>query len=448
MESILVAGAGKSSIYLIEYLLKKAEENNWQIIVADSSAALIAEKIGNHPCAKSVVLDITNDFDRKALVKEATLVVSLMPPHLHIELAKDCLEFEKHFITASYISEDMKLLDAPAREKGLMFMCEMGLDPGIDHMTATELIDRIAAKGERLLSFKSYCGGLVAPESDDNPWHYKFSWNPRNVVVAGKAGAEYLRDGKEVEIRYEEIFQDNETIEVEGVGTLSWLPNRDSLAYLDTYHVPDVQTFLRATLRYPAFCKGWAAVVALNLTDEEDHITAQTYAGWVRQKLNIGIEESIIGALQLRKDIDCNSQLLAQLSWLGLFSEGKLPENAETSANILLSLLLEKWAMKPLDKDMVVMQHEIISEKDEKSTKLCSTLVVKGENSNHTAMAKTVGLPMGILAELILTGNVAPQLGVRIPNMKEVYTPVLKGLIKEGVEFRESEEMNACSNGL
>ena len=292
MQTILVAGAGKSSIYLIQYLLTHAPRNKWKVIVADGDENAIADKIKGNPHAEAAVIDITKSSDREPLVKRANIVVSLMPPTLHIHLAKDCLKYKKNLITSSYISDEMKEMDESVKKAGLMFMCEMGLDPGIDHMTANKIIHSIQRVAGSITSFKSYCGGLIAPESDNNPWHYKFSWNPKNVVTAGMGGAKYY-------------------------------PNRDSLRYLDLYEVPEIKTFLRATLRYPAFCVGWQALILLGLTNQEDVFDTKgyTYASWLKHKSgykhNISLKKHVADFLGVNED----DKVMSMLHWLGLFEE-------------------------------------------------------------------------------------------------------------------------------
>lgn len=439
MLTILVAGAGKSSTSLIDYLLNNAEKHNWTIVVADGSAEAIAEKTNNHRRAVSAVIDITNADERRPLVKHADFVISLMPPHLHIHLAKDCLQFKKNLITSSYISPEMREMDEAVQDAGLMFMCEMGLDPGIDHMTANQIIHSIQRVAGEIKSFKSYCGGLVALESDDNPWHYKFSWNPKNIITAGLGGASYLHNDKELHVPYEEIFENNKKIKVDGVGALAYYPNRDSLKYLDVYDVPDIHTFLRATLRHPDFCKGWQTLIKLGLTTEEDKITdAKTYSDWLKNKTgyidtSISIQQHIANKLNLTID----HKIIKMLDWLGVMADKALADAPTSSASVLLSLLLDKWAMTPEDKDMVVMQHEVEYTRKAHNIKLTSSMVIIGDNRAHSAMAKTVGLPMGVLAKLILKKKVNMPLGVRIPNMPEVYKPVLKELHHLGINFTE-----------
>lgn len=442
MQTILVAGAGKTSIYLIEYLLKHAPKNNWKVIVADGNADAIAHKIKDDANASAAVIDITNESERKPLVAQSDIVVSLMPPHLHVLLAQDCIEYKKHIITSSYVSPEMKELDSAAKEAGLMFMCEMGLDPGIDHMSASEIIHSIQRIAATITSFKSNTGGLVAPESDDNPWHYKFTWNPWNIVVAGSSGGKYLKNGNVIDIPYEKVFQDIVTanhIDDAG-GDLVYYPNRDSIKYLDLYEVPDVKNFVRGTFRHPDFCKGWDAIIKLGLTDINDSIVADglTNSSWIKQKTGYiasdkSLQEHVAGLL----GIDIHDNIMQMLSWLGLFEDSEIKDGTYRSGDILLSILLKKWSLKPEDKDMIVMQHEVVYEHKNKEHTLTSTMVLKGEDGDHSAMAKTVGMPMAILAKLVLTGKVKPPTGVHIPNMPSIYKPVLVELKNEGISFTD-----------
>ncbi len=441
MQTILVAGAGKSSIYLIQYLLSNAPRHKWKVIVADGSSDAITEKTQGSPYAETAVIDITNAEQREPLVSRADLVVSLMPPHLHIHLAKDCLKHKKNLITSSYISPEMRAMDEEVKKAGLMFMCEMGLDPGIDHMTASQIIHSIQRVAAVITSFKSYCGGLIAPESDNNPWHYKFSWNPKNIVTAGASGAKYLQNGKNVEVAYADMFDSSKKIKVSGLGSLSYYPNRDSLSYLDIYEVPDIKNFMRATLRHPSFTKGWSAVVALGLTVENDSFVkdGQTYASWMKAKTGYtsGLLHDHVAKVL---GIDRTDKVMVMLQWLGVFDEVSLGTGTASSGDILLSLLLDRWQMAPRDKDMVVMQHEVEYLHKGKKNKLISSMVIKGENAEHSAMAKTVGLPMAILAKLILTKKVSLVKGVVIPNMPSLYRPILTELSHHGINFTEEVE--------
>jgi saccharopine dehydrogenase (NADP+, L-glutamate forming) len=357
-----------------------------------------------------------------------------------LHLAKDCLDFKKNLITSSYISPEMRAMDAAVKEAGLMFMCEMGLDPGIDHMTASELVYSIQKLAGQLTSFKSYCGGLIAPESDDNPWHYKFSWNPRNIITAGADGAHFMEHSEEKVLPYQQLFHNNPQIAVDGLGELAYYPNRDSLKYLSIYDLPNVQTFLRATLRHPDFCKGWHAIVRLGLTSMEDRVltAGRTYSAWVADKTGFTGNGSLVEHVANILQVPANDTIMSMLQWLGLFGDERIASHDGTSGEVLLSLLLEKWQMKPQDKDIVVMQHEVEYLFRGKPVNLTTTMVLKGEDREFSAMAKTVGLPMGILARMIMANKISrlPS-GVLIPNMPMIYKPVLRELTHHGIEFHE-----------
>ncbi|MGC4058975.1 MAG: saccharopine dehydrogenase C-terminal domain-containing protein [Chitinophagaceae bacterium] len=443
MVTILIVGAGKSSTFLIESMLKFTQRKStpWKVIVADSDEESLKNKVKHFPNGEIAVFDVTNERERQALVKRADIVLSLMPPHLHILLAKDCLQFHKHLITSSYVSDEMKELDKAAKDAGLMFLCEMGLDPGLDHMSASLLFDSIHRVNCEVISFKSYCGGLVAPESDDNPWHYKFSWNPINIINAGKDGARFLEGGTPIEVGYHDMFAHEKHITCEGVGDLAYYPNRDSLDYIHKYNLHYVKDFMRATLRHPDFCKGWNALVTMGVTDNAVlHDTAMlTEEEWIKKVVgydntNISLRDYTFDKYDIR-----NPQIQKMIDWLGFFTDTKLNIGLRSSGEILLDVLKQKWAMKPEDKDMVVMQHEVEYAHPEKSEicRLKSSMVVVGDDNEHSAMAKTVGLPMAIAAELLAFKLIRPLHGVIIPTNAEVYKPVLNRLEKKGLFFNE-----------
>ncbi len=421
MNKILLFGAGKSATVLIDYLIEEAIPNNWTVIIADANREQIFVKTKNAPIVEAIQIDITDDIQRGLLIQQASIVISMMPPALHFLIAKDCLAFGKNLLTASYLDNSIKNLQHEIGNKGLLFLCEMGLDPGIDHMSAMKILDDTHLKGGTVISFKSHCGGLVAPESDNNPWHYKISWNPRNIVLAGKSGAEYKVNNKIYHKEYQELFNECTQVNISGLGQLAIYPNRDSLSYLPIYKMENVKTFLRTTLRHPSFCIGWDAIVKGGLTDDIVKIlpAGLTFKTW---------SASIILLL--------NNSNKEMLDFLGLFEEELVPQTANTSADILQYLLETKLAMQPIDKDMIVMFHEIEYLKEGKIQKVESSLVVKGEDNLRTAMAKTVGLPLGIAAKLILNKTIQVT-GVQIPTLPEIYNPVLKELEKQGVRFEE-----------
>lgn len=436
MQTILIAGAGKSSIYLIEYFLSLASKSKWKIIVADNDGEIINEKINGNPNAEAAVIDITKESQREPLVKRADIVISMMPPHLHIHLAKDCLKHKKHLITSSYISPEMREMSKAVKDAGLMFMCEMGLDPGLDHMTASDMIHSIQRVAAVITSFKSYCGGLVSPESDNNPWHYKITWNPRNIVMAGSKGGKYLSNGKEVEVPYKELFDNPKKIKIGDMGQFAFYPNRDSMDYIEQYELHETTNFMRATLRHPNFCKGWNALIQLGLTDDKEKLNTQgmTYLGWLKEVTSHS-RGPIQAHLAKKLNISADDKIISMMQWLGMFDERIINQKKATSAQVLEELVTEKMQMNPKDKDMVVLQHEVEYVHKDKKTKAISTMVLKGENSEYTAMAKAVGLPIAVLARLVLQNKIRVPVGVLIPNMAAVYRPVLTELRHHGIEF-------------
>jgi len=440
MRTILIVGAGKSSSSLIKYLMSNAYRMKCNLVVADGSLEAIKDKINKNKSVKAVAIDITSAIERQQLVKDADLVISLLPPHLHIFLAKDCLLFKKNLITSSYISPEIKEMDAAVKKAGLTFMCEMGLDPGIDHMSASQIIHSIQRVASTITSFKSYCGGLIAPESDTNPWHYKISWNPKNIVNAGLGGATYLYHGKEVFVGYEQLFENNKKLHFNNLGNLAYYPNRDSLKYLETYEIPDAQNFMRATLRHPDFCKGWDAIIKLGLTSsDDDNQQCYTYADWLKYKTgynaSVPIQKHVSNLLHLG---GADDKIIKMLQWLGLFDDTPIASTSKVSCDILLELLVSKWKLEPHDKDMVVMRHDVVYTHKGQNIHLTSTMIVKGENAKYSAMAKTVGLPMGILAKLMMQNRIDLPKGVHIPNMPAVYRPILNELKHHDIFFEES----------
>jgi len=439
MTNILVFGAGKSSSYLIKYLLEGSSRFFWQVTVADSNLNAALARIGDHSFGTAVQLDIHEEILRKRQIANANLVISLLPPTLHYIVAKDCIELRKNLITASYLSEEIKSLHIDARNAGLLFMNEIGLDPGIDHMSAMKIIDEVERLGADIHSFKSYCGGLVSPLSDNNPWHYKISWNSRNIVNAGKAGADYLQDSVEKHLRYNELFAAYERVNVPVIGSLAAYANRDSLSYRSYYGLEKVKTMLRATFRYEEFCLGWNTIILLGLTSDTEKFDQPTltYKEWFMWATRF--VEGITPIDRISSVTPKGHTLVIDLiSWLGLFEEELVDLKSEmSSADILLQRIDQKWRMEEHDKDMIVMHHEFGYARKDIQTKLSSTLIVHGEDKTYTAMAKTVGLPMAIFAKLLLTGKVKNLLGVQIPIMKEVYKPVLKELESFGIEFTE-----------
>jgi len=440
MKKILLIGAGRSSSALIRYLLEQAESRQWEIVIGDVSEASAREKTGAHPRARAIEFDVNDATRREVEVQKSDLIISLLPPHLHHLVAADCVTFKKHFITASYINADMVALHEAAVQNGILILNECGLDPGIDHMSAMEVIDRLQNEGCELVSFKSYTGGLVAPESNDNPWGYKFSWNPRNVILAGQGTACYIRNGQYKYIPYNRLFTDIEKIEVDGCGAFDGYANRDSLAYRHHYNIENIPTLLRGTLRQSGYCRAWDVFVKLGLTDDSykvEKCETLTYAELVTAFLPASSKkDKLVDAVAAFCGLPSEGEAMTKVLWTGILGEDKISISDASPAMILQDLLEKKWKLQPNDKDMIVMQHQFEFLRKGKPEKLTSSLVVKGEDQLFTAMAKTVGLPLGIAAGLILDGKIQLT-GVHIPVMKEIYTPVLKALEEMGIRFEE-----------
>jgi len=441
MRRILIIGAGRSASSLIRYLLSKSESERLHIIVADLSLALAEKKTEGHINATPLALNIFEIEERKAAIQDASIVISMLPAYLHIEIAKDCLEFKKHLVTASYINEAMQELDEEAKKNNLIFMNEIGLDPGIDHMSAMKVIDEIRAKGGKLLLFESFCGGLVAPESDNNLWNYKFTWAPRNVVLAGQGGAaKFIQEGTYKYIPYGSLFRRTEFLEVEGYGKFEAYSNRDSLKYRSIYGLDDILTLYRGTVRRVGFSKAWNMFVQLGMTDDSyimEDSENMTYRQFTNSFLPYHPTDSVEIKMRLMLRIDQDDIMWDKLLELDLFNANKkvdLP-NA-TPAQILEKILSDSWTLEPDDKDMIVMYHKFGYEINGDKRQIDSKMVCIGDDQTYTAMSKTVGLPVAIATLLILNGKITTP-GVQLPINREVYLPILEELESYGVVFYE-----------
>lgn len=438
MQNILIIGAGKSSSFLIKYILDNAVNFKWKVTVADISLLNAQNKIGNSSNAVAVELNINDAAQREKLIKEAHIVISMLPASMHMDVAHDCLRLGKHLATASYVSKEMEALHEEAKAKKILFLNEIGLDPGIDHMSAMKLIDELKHQGAKITSFKSYCGGLVAPESNDNPWGYKFSWNPRNVILAGQATAQYFENNKLKFIPYNRLYTQTSIVEVDGLGKFDAYANRDSLSYRKPYGLENIPTILRGTLREFSYCKAWNVFVKLGLTDDTfviENTNKLTYNDLLNSFLPNGNSSTKSKLKDFMKD-EWDADIESKIEWLGLFDEEKIKLEKGTPAQLLQNLLENKWLLKKEDKDMIVMQHQFDYELEGKKKQVFSSLIVKGEDDTYTAMAKTVGLPLAIAVKLILTEKIK-NYGVQIPVIKEIYEPILEELKTFDVIFKE-----------
>lgn len=443
MRNILIIGAGRSASSLIRYLLEKSVVENLHVTIGDLSLELAQRKTNNHPNATAIALDIFDESQRKSEIQKADIVISMLPAHLHIEVAKDCITFKKHMVTASYVSDAMQSLDALAKENNLVFMNEIGLDPGIDHMSAMKVIDEIRDKGGKMILFESFCGGLVAPESDNNLWNYKFTWAPRNVVLAGQGGAaKFIQEGTYKYIPYHKLFRRTEFLEVEGYGKFEGYANRDSLKYRSVYGLDDILTLYRGTIRRVGFSKAWNMFVQLGMTDDTyiiDNSETISYREFTNLFLPYHPTDSVEIKLRLQLGIEQDDIMWDKLLELDLFNPNKIVglKNA-TPAQILEKILADSWTLQPNDKDMIVMYHKFGYELDGIQKQIDSKMVCIGDDQTYTAMAKTVGLPVAMATLQILNGNIKTP-GVQLPINKEVYLPILTELEEYGVVFSEKE---------
>lgn len=443
MRNILIIGAGRSASSLIKYLLDKSTSENLHIIVADVNLDSAKSKINNHKNATAIALDIFKEDERKPAIKKADIVVSMLPARMHLEVAKDCLLYGKNMVTASYVSKEMQELDTTVKEKGLTFLNEIGVDPGVDHMSAMQVIDRIRDNGAKILLFESFTGGLVAPESDDNLWNYKFTWNPRNVVVSGQGGAaKFIQEHKYKYIPYQKLFRRTEFLNIDGYGKFEAYANRDSLKYRSVYGLDDIPTLYRGTIRRVGFSRAWNIFVQLGMTDDSyilEDSENMSYREFINSFLAYNPTDSVELKLRHYLKIDQDDNVWAKLLELNLFDKTKIVGIKDaTPAQILQKILMDSWTLKEDDKDMIVMQHKFGYEYKGEKKQIESQLVVLGDDQTYTAMAKTVGLPVAIATLKILNKEIETK-GVIIPINKDVYQPILKELENYGVIFTEKD---------
>lgn len=443
MRNILLIGAGRSSTSLIGYLLKNASTQQWKVRVGDLNESLAQSKVKNHPFGEAFYFDIQDDIQRIREINKADIVISMLPAHMHIAVAKDCVALGKSMVTASYISPEMKTLHTEAANAGVTLMNEIGVDPGIDHMSAMKLLDEVRAKNADILAFESFTGGLVAPESDNNPWNYKFTWNPRNVVLAGASGAvKFKQEGTYKYIPYHRVFRRTEIIKIDGFGTFEGYANRDSLKYREVYGLQDIPTIYRGTLRRKGFCKAWDVFVKLGATDDSyimENSEKMTYREFINSFLAYNPSDSVEIKLKQYLNIQQDDvDLWEKLEWLDLFSDKKVGIKNATPAQILEEILKQKWTLAPNDKDMIVMWHKLIYRLNGKTSEIQSSMVHIGKNQEETAMANTVGLPVAIATKMILN-KVIVSPGVQMPIKPEIYLPILNELEDYGISFIEKE---------
>jgi len=444
LKKILIIGAGKSAARLISYLLDQSKKFDWQITVGDINLALAQKKVEHHPNGEAVYFDVNDETLRQKYIGAADIVASLLPYSFHSIVAKNCLKLGKHLVTASYVDATCMALAPEFEKANLLFMGEIGLDPGIDHLATMKMVDNLKAKGAKITALYSYTGALIHPENDNNPWHYKFTWAPMNVITAGQGVSQYLYNNKAKYIPYNRIFDSQSEREIGDVGMFEVYPNRDSVKYMEKYNLEGIGTFLRGTLRRKGYCKAWNSFVQLGWTDNKHiiEVAEQTYTDllesylpvYILKRNNYNIEDSLANFLGL----EVNDPIMHQMRWLGLFDNVPIALEKGTVAAILCDLLQEKWKLEAGDKDMIVMLHEIDYELDGEQRQQVATMVCMGEDEEHTAIAKTVGLPVGMMIKLIANEKVQLS-GVKIPTMPEVYEPILAELAQYGILFDEKD---------
>ena len=443
MRTVLIIGAGKSTAFLVKYLLDKSIDERLYIRLADKNKLAALKLINNHKNGIGIEFDINSKQQRIDEIKKADIVISMLPARFHYEVAKDCLRLKKNLITASYVSNEMQSLNQDVKLKNLLFLNEMGVDPGIDHMSAMQIIDKIKSEGGKMILFESFTGGLIAPECDNNLWNYKFTWNPRNVVLAGQGGAaKFIQEGKFKYIPYNRLFRRTEFLDVDGYGRFEAYANRDSLKYQNIYGLNDVHTMYRGTIRKVGFGKAWQIFVRLGMTDDSYYITGSenmSYRDFINSFLPYHPSDSVELKLRHQLKIDQDDILWEKLEELDLFNRNKRVGIKDgTPAQILQKILMDSWTLKQDDKDMIVMYHKFGYVLKGKKHQIDSTMVCIGEDQTYTAMSKTVGLPVAIGAIKVLNGIINEK-GVQIPIKKQIYIPILNELSKYGINFREKK---------
>ncbi|PDH50391.1 MAG: saccharopine dehydrogenase [Rhodothermaeota bacterium MED-G16] len=436
-KKIVILGAGKSSSYLIKYLYDKRKELNISLNVFSDYRPSYIDEFNE---INFTILDIKDKEKLIQILKGTYIVVSLLPPFLHFEIAKICSKNKINMITASYLDEKIKTLEKSFIENDCFLFMEMGLDPGIDHMSAMKMIDKLN-KSNKIIEFESYTGGLVKLDKKNNPWGYKFTWNPMNVILAGAGGAKYLKEGISKSISYDEIFKDLTSINIPENEYFEGYANRDSLKYKSLYNLNDIKTLKRGTLRHKGFCETWSLLIDLRLTSNsktlynDDEMTFFDFFNYnIKAEDFNGLKKVLDEVYGIKKD----SQVFKNLEWSGFFSNKKISIKEGKFSDFLLSILLDKWTLSKGDIDLIVMTHSFIYKSEKKINKLISYLRIEGDDNIYTAMSKTVGLPMAVLIEHILKNGIDKK-GIQLPFNKDIYNPILKKLKKLGIGFKEIE---------
>jgi len=441
MKKILILGAGRSATSLIEYLLNESTSNDWKIRVCEFNLSLAEEAINGHPNATAVAFNITDDNQRRQEIGNADLVISMLPARFHALAVETCAELGVDTLTASYVTDEIKQLDQAFKDKNKVLIMECGLDPGIDHMSGMRVLDQIRNDGHELTGFETFTGGLLAPNNHDNPWEYKFTWNPKNVVLAGQGIVKFIQNGKLKYIPYHRLFRRYEMIHIPDYGYFEGYANRDSLKYLDVYGLHGIKTLYRGTLRKSGFCKAWNVFIQLGATDDSyqiEDVSHMTHREFINSFLYYNPHDSIELKLAHYLRIDLGAEVMHRLKWLGIFDDEPIGLDKGTPAQILEHILKKKWTLDPNEKDMIVMWHKFDFIDNGKKRQIQSHMVLEGQDSKNTSMSLTVGLPLGIATKMVLNGQVKST-GILIPTSPELYNPILKELEMFNIKFVEKE---------
>ena len=438
MKRVLVLGAGLVAGPLVRYLLA---QEGFHVKVASRTLEKAQNLVGNIKNGSAQALNVDNTAALEHLISEADLSISLLPYAYHPLVARLCVAHRRPMVSTSYVKDEMRALDKSAKEAGVILLNEIGVDPGIDHMSAMEVINRIRDGGGTLMSFSSYCGGLPAPEANNNPLGYKFSWSPRGVLLAGKNPARYLKDGEIINIPGEELFSHHWPVEIEGVGTLEGYPNRDCLPYMDTYGISDVKGMFRGTLRYPGWCETMKKIAELGLLDEaERNDLADLSLHGLTAKLVGSSGKALKKDLASFLNVDEDSKVISDLEWLGLLSNAPLPLEVHSLFDVLAARMLETMRYATGERDMLIMQHEFVARYPDSTKQTTATLIDYGVPHGDSSMSRLVGLPAAVAAKLILQGKI-DLVGVQVPVAPEIYQPVLDELSEMSIYFTEKEEV-------
>jgi saccharopine dehydrogenase (NADP+, L-glutamate forming) len=428
---VVILGAGRSSAHLIQHLLDHAAAWKIHVRVGDGVLKVAEEKTKGNAHSSVFQFDAKDELHLDREISQSDLVISMLPAFMHPMVARMCLKHFKHLITPSYVSPEMREMDAEAKEKGLIFLNEIGVDPGIDHMSAMQIIHELRGKGAEITGFYSLCGGLIAPSSDNNPWHYKITWNPRNIVLAGSGGCAHFREsGREKLVPYHRLFEELIEVEIPGYGKFDGYANRDSMAYESLYDLQGIPTLYRGTLRKQDYCQAWDVLVKWGMTDDQK---VMDWNGMSMMDFTHTFLPNNASAF-IQKNV--SKEKLFLLQWLGLWDVTPVPIERGTPAEVIQKLVEDRWELSPQDRDMLVMCHLFDYTLDGKNYRLQSHMVMEGHDAFHTAMSATVGLPMAMAVPYILN-RTWKDTGVLIPTLPHIYNPLLQELKEKGIQFHE-----------